>query len=147
MKKLSKQIDPIFGIPLSEDHAFTRAKAMKTLDAYQEPIAEHLILLFSAKPNSPDISGWQGELNAWRRQLVRRNVGKSGSKNFTREVLVNALWTEPLSTYDDRDIRIRHLMADKGIQIPPIEGKRAEEFKKFVSRYIQCIETDTDFKK
>lgn len=145
-KVMSEEVDG-FGIPRfqAEDQAFERKKAMKTLDDLQELIAEHLILIFSASHDSLNISGWQNELNAWRETLVRRNAGKSGSDNFSRDILYKALWIEPLSTERDRDIRIKHLNRKKGMNILPITVDRVVEFKKFVIRYIDSIENDFEF--
>lgn len=68
-KKFSGAVDA-FGIPipLSED-AFDRSTALQDLDNLQEPVAEHLLLLFLTKAGSGNVRGWKKELNAWRRTL------------------------------------------------------------------------------
>lgn len=86
MKKFVASVDPIFGIPLTEDQAFQKDKAIKTLNNLQDQIADHIVLLFTAT----EISGWEIELNAWRSQLVRRNRGKEGRQNLSKEDLVLA---------------------------------------------------------
>jgi hypothetical protein len=142
---ISDKIDPVFGIPLSEDHAFDRKKAMQTLDSYQDIIADHLILLFLADPSSPNIPGWEKELNGWRMSLVRRNRSGGKGKNFSREDLIKAIWIEPLGTPEDREIIINQLNHTKGLQLRAIDDEK--EFKRFVARYIYSIEKNIEFKK
>ena len=146
MKKLSGSIDPVFGIPLDEDHAFPREKAVKTLDELQDQIADHLVLLFTAKPDALEAAGWERELNAWRSRLVRRNRGKKNKKNLSGAELVAALWTEPFESQEDRDFVVLQIGNSKGMSIPKIEGDDVDRFKRFVSKYIKSIEDDVVFR-
>jgi len=142
-KQLTEQVDG-FGIPLSED-AFERKVALQELRNLQEPIAEHLLLLFVSKRGNPNIRGWEKELNAWRRILVRKNSGKTGKDNYTIKELVKALWDEPLSLPRDREIRLRQLSQIKGISLPS-DVSDETEFKQFVFQYVESIFTDQAFK-
>jgi hypothetical protein len=147
MKKVSDSIDPIFGIPLYEDQAFPREKAVKTLDELQDQIADHLVLLFTAKQGAPEIAGWERELNAWRSRLVRRNRGKSGKKNLSSSDLVAALWTEPFESQEDIDFIVNQIGKSKGMNVSRIAGEDVQRFKAFVAKYISSIENDTLFQK
>ncbi len=129
------------GSPLTE-HAFERKTAMRTLENYQDRIAEHLLLAFTL-PNHPAARGWEKELNAWKDSLVRRNIGKSGKKNFDTKDLIRIIWDEPLSTERDRSIVLGQL-SKKGLDLPD-QISNPEHFQKFVVYYIYAISKGTDF--
>lgn len=147
MSKLSEAVDPIFGIPLLEDRAFPKDKAIKTLDDLQDQIADHLVLLFTAPEGSLDVPGWEKELNAWRSRLVRRNRGKKNKKNLSTSDFVTALWAEPFESQADRDFVVAQINKSKGMAIPRIAEEAVQEFKLFVAKYILSIQNDTVFKK
>lgn len=126
------------------DLAFDRKKALSTLDALQMPIALHLILVF-AFPGARERRGWLRELNAWRRELVRKNKGRRGRRNYSRDTLVTGIWEEPLGEGPDRQLRIREILEEKELRVPNFEN-RLPKFKKLVRQFIRAVEEETEFK-
>jgi hypothetical protein len=122
-----------------------RRAALQDLKNLQEPIAEHLLLLYvSGQPEN--VRGWEKELNAWRRLLVRKNSGKTGKNNYTRQQLIKTIWEEPLGLPRDREIRLRQLAQEKGISLPA-DVSDEDAFRLFVERYVNSILSDQIFKK
>ncbi len=139
--RISERVDHL-GIPLIED-AFDRKTAHASIRAYQEPIADHLLLLFCL-PRHSARSGWTRELNAWRKAIVRKNVGKSGKPNLSATDLARALWEEPLSTDEDRAVRLKQLRDDKGLNLP-LKIQDLPSFRSFVAKFIHSILENEQF--
>lgn len=72
-------------------NARPRGDAIKKLDSLGERIMEHIVKV-SIFPDHASVKHWQSELDAWKNRLIIYNKAKSGSQNYTPEILFEAIY-------------------------------------------------------
>lgn len=102
--------------------SYDRKKALQELNALAETISNHLFLTVHY-PGHSAYNHWVHELRGWNILLRRRHKGKHGRKNYTKSVLMKALWFEPLETDEDRKGALEWAVEIKGLPLVGIDDK------------------------
>jgi hypothetical protein len=115
--------------------AFNRKKAIAKLDGLQIPIAKHIYLVVHYG-KSEARNHWIRELRAWNGELRLHNVGKRGSKNYTRAMLWQALWEEPLGgEMEQREIAAQVAAKEN---LPAVEPD-AKKLKAVLTKFVDAV--------
>ena len=97
--------------------AYSRKKAIETLNDLSDQISNHLFLVVHY-PNHESYKHWLTELRGWNILLNRRHKGLKGRQNYDMKLLLQYLWEEPLGTEEDRKGALRWAVEVKGL--PPL---------------------------
>ena len=120
--------------------AYQRKVALRTLDDLHDEIAIHLFLVVHY-PDHEAFQHWLKELRAWHGKLTLRNKGKGRSPNFTKKILMQHLWENPLGGQSERNT-VARIVREK--ELPEVAIRQAE-LKKAVEKFADTILLDQTF--
>lgn len=123
-----------------DEMAYRRKESLRKLDSLVTQIAIHLFRVFVI-PSHPSAGSWVRELEAWRKDLILINTGKSGANNFTEKILMKKLWDGP---FGDGSINtVIKMVQNDGFSIP--DKIDVERFKEYVLGFTLSIVNNTSF--
>jgi hypothetical protein len=106
-------------------NAFRRGHAITGLEELSLVICMHIVLAVSF-PNHEACPHWSGELDGFVKTLQRWNRGKKNAKNYTAEIITDAL-NGILLDGDEQELIEGHVEA-KGLNPEHLDFKKASEF-------------------
>lgn len=114
-------------------NAFHRGHAITGLEEISLVICMHLVLVASFESNEAR-AHWEGELSGFKKTLKRWDKGKKGKKNYTKEIVFDAL--EVFLTDDSQQELIEAHIESKGMDPERIDWPKSLELAKAFSEDV-----------
>jgi hypothetical protein len=120
--------------------AYKLSQARAKLMHLQDQIFIHLFKYFYF-PNNKSVTGWQKELEGWRKTLSRYGSIPGGlSSHYSMEELMDAFFDAPFGTREDAEMVISDLIDDNYPELNLDEVELFKpKFKEFVTSYCSAI--------
>lgn len=124
-------------LKIINEMAFHRKDAIDKVKSLQMEISAHAYKTL-VYPDNNSYRAWIKELNAWISTLSRYHRGKNSKKNYTPDLLLKHLYTDPLGTTQDLET-LNKIMVNNGLPKIDITTIDRAKLKKSIEVIIDAI--------